>query len=62
MSFEYDFNVFYFYSGSSLGTEITKHVADKQKEGWEYEDVKFAQSSASGTGMSAIVVMRRGVQ
>lgn len=59
---EYRFHTFFFRKDtrySNLGEDITQVVAEAQKEGFEYHNVRFAQSSASGTGMSALLVLRK---
>lgn len=55
----YKFRVIYFAQGSRVLQEwLDAEMAEAEKSGYEYCDLKFAQSSASGTGMSAILVLK----
>lgn len=57
---EWRFKTIYFVGGSRLMNEELATIVERgQEEGFEFHDLKFAQSSASGSGMSAIVIMRK---
>lgn len=56
---EYKFKSFFFYKTDSFDRKLDEYVSEQQAKGFEFVDVRFAQSSASGTGMSALVVMRK---
>lgn len=56
---EYKFKTFFFKHSRELDELINEYVEKQQEEDFEFVDVKFAQSSASGTGMSVLIVMRK---
>lgn len=56
---EWRFKTIYFVGDSQhMDEKLKKIVEAGQEDGFEFHDLKFAQSSASGTGMSVIIIMR----
>lgn len=54
----YKFRVFYWCKEKQLEDLLDGALAEAEKAGYVYHDLRFAQSSASGTGMSAVLVLR----
>jgi hypothetical protein len=54
----YKFRVFFFLLQAELEDSLNSAMTEAEKMGYEYHDLKFAQSSASGTGMSAVLVLK----
>jgi hypothetical protein len=55
------FKSIFFVHARDMDTFLNETTAEMQKEGFDFHDVRMAQSSASGSGMSAILVFREAV-
>lgn len=53
------FRVLFFAKERALQEWLHKAVEEAQVDGYDFHDLRFAQSSASGTGMSAVLVLRK---
>jgi hypothetical protein len=56
---EWRFRSIFFDKGREFDLKMEELTKEAQKDGFDFHDIRMAQSSASGTGMSVVMVFRK---